>query len=353
MSIVRTIVPRMSGASRPRTARYLSSLLLALASASACDPELAEDEPSLPVTTASESPAVDELVAADVASEVKPPLAVLDLGDEVSLEFIDSGQGGVMFAVGGPEAAVTKKLVEVGEATRRAASPEELFRALAPRGVEPSAALRERSEAVAKSGRWKPAKGAVKVAGGVDDLTAPTRPAASAPNAIWANSAGNLAHNDGQGSEYARNLGATTNWNRTDLVGFGAHVWVKTGSVDWVIQKQNCNFCNVYTIFTKSLTQGSTWYTWDANQNDDHNIFSEVTSKTNGGVHAHEVASCNDWGTRVLSDGPEGGCWIYWQPGDENAQGLYCTDLPYEGADPSLIHTSLGWKGDGSLYFCG
>ncbi|WP_164010388.1 hypothetical protein [Pyxidicoccus trucidator] len=287
----------------------------------------------------------------DAAAIMAPVLTTLRTADEVIVEFIAVDEDSIGVAIEGPSTAsaaidaVTAQMAQVQ-------SPAEFFLAVSPRGTTLPLALREHSARVAAAGHWNPGVSSPPaVAGPALPLAEPPASLSGTCNGVHALGNGNLHYNEGDCAEYQRDFEETTERMVKDNVGYAGSVAGLSGTAVWDVQKRNCNLatCDWKVIHKKTVQAGKIFYFHYFNPDNDFNAFSRVTSASNNGLHRHDLARCHDYRGRnnALASTLAGGCKVRF-----NSTPLFCSKLGYMGLDPSIIHTSNDWMGDGTPMSC-
>lgn len=303
-------------------------------------------------------------------TEPAPVAALLVLEGDVTVEFIDTGEGTIGILVGGP--INSAEFDAVAAHISVAGSPLELFSSLSSVAVEETDApdaLVDLSMAVMSAGNWgepveddglPPIEGVAQeddaFASDAENLNPQSqsadslmnKPKPQAATCDYLNAWGDqLHHNAGNCALYWRDDDETTNWWYDDIIAFAGHVIVTNGVVLWNVKHRNCNVggCSWYTDHTKVITEGYHYYYARSDNNNDHRSESVVESFSEGGSHYHDVARIHDWHHRVIFTSS----WDQAHGISYNGSRLYCTDTPYEGPDPNNIATGSGWQGSNQI----
>lgn len=296
-------------------------------------------------------------------------LATLTLAGDVEVDFLATGPDSIGIGVGGP---IGSPVVEaVASKIACSSTPSDLYAGLAPTESVP-VEIQEHSTNVVNAGNWVAAgsdgcsdAAPVEGAGDLQDVTSNASDAPSGTEAFasegdpafgvcgsasaysYSSSSHPLHASHGNCNSYTRPLYGTTQWNYVDILAFVGHVIVIDGVVLWEVRKKNCKNCNWYSAYDRVIAAGYNYYYYNNTPTNDAYSSSVVTCLHEGGcTHLHDVARCHDWNNRaVWTSGLAGGCMTQF-----GSNTLFCSDTGYIGADPSIIHTSIDWNGNGTSW---
>lgn len=281
-------------------------------------------------------------------------LAEIKLENGNVVTFTEVAYGSMLISEGG-DASTQPVLDKYAE---KADSPAHLARLLAP-GAPVSAELEAASQRVLKANNWKMTTNVVERIEALDDalplfqFSQSSSNSSSSSASSWC-TGGSYAYNatfPGLGTlgNRASNVGGVlwflSNGNenphsRNDVLGVKGKVCVTDGRVRWRLSRRNCNSCNYYTIWDKTIDENHWYYAYNYDNHDDFKIRSIVEGKaSSGSTFRHGMSTCHDYYVRVLNTSSLAAGCVISGPGND-----YFIDAPYLGADPSNIYTSGYWN---------
>lgn len=271
-------------------------------------------------------------------------LAEIKLENGNTVTFAEVGHGSMLISEGGDSSTspILDKYLE------RADSPAHLARLLSA-GTSISAEFEAASRRVVAANNWKVRDDSVQKNDALDNnvLLLQDSPSASSSSSSWCTGAGyafnawygQRAGNEGGNLWYLEN--GHQNWrSRNDVLAVKGKVCVISGTVRWRLSRRNCNLCNYYTIWDRTIDANQWYYAYSYDNRNDFKIRSLVEGKFSGqSFFRHSMSTCHDYHVRtIFTSSLKAGCHIS-GPGAG-----YSIGVPTLGVDPSNIYTSGYWS---------